>query len=100
MLRKEQLVFFFVFFLFFVLDVHSQFIPPAKFDGFVYKNGPINSDTIVIDAFLDPVCPYSRDSWPALKYAVESYGPSVGLMVHLFPLPSVIYSHYSFGLWK
>ncbi|KAK7855865.1 hypothetical protein CFP56_025930, partial [Quercus suber] len=57
-------------------------------DGFAYKHGRINSDTIVIDAFLDPVCPNSRDSWPALKHAVEYYSPHVGLMVHLFALPS------------
>ncbi|KAG7971603.1 hypothetical protein I3843_07G142800 [Carya illinoinensis] len=88
LLSHEKLAFLFVVFSLFVLDpVHSQFVPPAKFDGFVYENRPVNKDTIVIDAFLDPVCPASRDSWPPLKQAVQHYGPRVGLTVHLFPLP-------------
>lgn len=60
MMRQEHSALFDIFFLFIFVDVYSQFIPPAKIDAFVYKHGRINSDTIVIDAFLDPVCLYSR----------------------------------------
>ncbi|XP_041018021.1 uncharacterized protein LOC121260257 [Juglans microcarpa x Juglans regia] len=59
---------------------------------------PVNKDTIVIDAFLDPVCPYSRDSWPPLKQAVQHYGPRVGLTLCLFPSPSIAFSCYLFSL--
>lgn len=80
----------FLFFTLFAVNVRAQTLPPAKIDGFVYKNIRVNSDTIVIEAFYDPVCPDSRDSWPPLKQALRYYGSRAWLVVHLFPLPSVI----------
>lgn len=78
-------------FLFFTLSVlikgSAQSLPPPKIDGFVYENIPVNSDTIFIEAFYDPVCPDSRDSWPPLKEALRYYGSRTWLIVHLFPLP-------------
>ncbi|XP_031265439.1 uncharacterized protein LOC116123845 [Pistacia vera] len=79
--------------LFFVLNnssersVQAQSLPPAKYDGFVYKSRPVHSDTIMVEAFFDPVCPDSRDAWPSLKQALEHYSPRVSLVVHLLPLP-------------
>ncbi|GAV87694.1 Alba domain-containing protein/Thioredoxin_4 domain-containing protein [Cephalotus follicularis] len=67
--------------------VQAQDMPPAKFDGFVYTNHRVDSDTIVIEAFLDPVCPDSRDAWAPLKQVIDHYGPRVWLTVHLLPLP-------------
>lgn len=84
-----------VFLLFFILNhsskrsVQAQSLPPAKYDGFVYKSYPVDADTIIVEAFFDPVCPDSRDSWPTLKEALEHYGPRVSLVVHLLPLPLV-----------
>ncbi|KAF8022662.1 hypothetical protein BT93_F0240 [Corymbia citriodora subsp. variegata] len=69
------------------LTGNAQSLPPSKFDGFVYAEHRVDSGTIVIEAFLDPVCPDSRDSWPPLKQAVDYYGPRVWLVVHLLPLP-------------
>ncbi|GAB2232492.1 hypothetical protein Drorol1_Dr00011529 [Drosera rotundifolia] len=62
---------------------------PSTCDGFVYgnKRSKFNPDAIMIEAFLDPVCPESRDSWPLLKQAIQFYGPRVSLIVHTFPLP-------------
>ncbi|XP_058225506.1 uncharacterized protein LOC131334490 isoform X1 [Rhododendron vialii] len=84
----------FIFFSFVVLDHSGRFvnaqalIPPARIDGFVYKNRlPTGMDSIIIEAFLDPVCPDSRDSWPPLKRAIDYYGSSVSLVVHPFALP-------------
>ncbi|KAK9231963.1 hypothetical protein WN943_022204 [Citrus x changshan-huyou] len=65
----------------------SQSLPPAKYDGFLYANHPIDSDTIVIEAFFDPVCPDSKDAWPPLKQALQHYAPHVSLVVHLLLLP-------------
>ncbi|KAK3424956.1 hypothetical protein EUGRSUZ_F01691 [Eucalyptus grandis] len=65
----------------------AQSLPPARFDGFVYAEHRVDARTVVIEAFLDPVCPDSRDSWPPLKQAVDHYGPRVWLVVHLLPLP-------------
>ncbi|KAK9090565.1 hypothetical protein Sjap_023742 [Stephania japonica] len=74
--------------------VHAITIPP-KFDGFVYGNRPaFDPDAIIIEAFMDPVCPDSRDSWPPLKRALRHYGSRLLLIVHPFPLPSVPISYY------
>ncbi|KAI6690838.1 hypothetical protein NL676_027666 [Syzygium grande] len=67
--------------------VAAQSLPPPRRDGFVYTDGPVDSDTVVVEAFLDPVCPDSRDAWPPLKQALQYYGPRVWLVVHLLPLP-------------
>ncbi|XVF63639.1 hypothetical protein PTKIN_Ptkin09bG0102700 [Pterospermum kingtungense] len=67
--------------------VKAQSLPPAKYDGFLYTNHLVDSDAIKIEAFFDPVCPDSRDSWPPLKRAIQYYGSRVSLIVHLLPLP-------------
>ncbi|KAK1348060.1 T-kininogen 2 light chain like [Heracleum sosnowskyi] len=70
------------------LIVEAQSLVQPKYDGFVYKNKPASTDTIIIEAFFDPVCPDSRDAWPPLKQAVHHYTQaSVSLIVHTFPLP-------------
>lgn len=73
-----------------MVSVSRAQIPiPAKPDGFVYGGKPLAwGETVVVEAFLDPVCPDSRDAWPPLKKVVEHYGGSrVSVVVHLFPLP-------------
>ncbi|CAN1322911.1 hypothetical protein LINPERPRIM_LOCUS32564 [Linum perenne] len=67
--------------------VESQSLPSAKYDGFLYNNGPVDPNPILIEAFFDPVCPDSRDSWPPLKLALNHYGSRVSLRLHLLPLP-------------
>lgn len=74
--------------------IRAQIPIPARTDGFVYGGKPPAwGETVVVEAFLDPVCPDSRDAWPALQKAVEHYSPRVSLVVHLFPLP---YHSYAF----
>jgi hypothetical protein len=66
----------------------AQIPIPARTDGFVYGGKPPAwGETVVVEAFLDPVCPDSRDAWPALKKVVEHYSSRVSIVVHLFPLP-------------
>nr|GEV36070.1 putative thioredoxin superfamily protein [Tanacetum cinerariifolium] len=68
--------------------VLSQAIIPSRYDGFVYRKHAASTATVMIEAFYDPVCPDSRDSWAPLKQAVDHYGPKVvSLIVHTFPLP-------------
>ncbi|XP_030443864.1 uncharacterized protein LOC115666235 [Syzygium oleosum] len=74
-------------FAFAASGVAAQSLPPPRRDGFVYTDGRVDSDTVVVEAFLDPVCPDSRDAWPPLKQALRYYGPRVWLVVHLLPLP-------------
>lgn len=71
-----------------VVVVKAQSIP-AKLDGFVYggKMSEFNPNRILIEAFFDPVCPDTRDSWPPLKQALLHYASRVSLIVHPFPLP-------------
>lgn len=74
------------------LFVGGDYIPPAKLDGFVYNNRHFNFDTIQIEAFYDPLCPDSADSWPPLKKALDHYAARVSFVVHLLPLPFVLFS--------
>lgn len=78
--------------------VCAQSLPPAKLDGFVYEKHRVDWDAILIEAFVDPVCPDSRDAWPALKQVLQQYGSRVALVVHLLPLPSV--NSLSIGFWR
>ncbi|KAM3289481.1 hypothetical protein P3S67_017769 [Capsicum chacoense] len=73
--------------LLFIGSVYSQISIPSKQDGFWYENRNAKTDSILIEAFLDPVCPDSRDSWPPLKRAIQHYGSRISLVVHPFPLP-------------
>ncbi|XP_016505229.1 uncharacterized protein LOC107823148 [Nicotiana tabacum] len=68
-------------------SVSAQVSLPSKQDGFWYVNRVTKTDSILIEAFFDPVCPDSRDSWPPLKLALNHYGSHVSLVVHPFPLP-------------
>ncbi|KAF3322116.1 Thioredoxin [Carex littledalei] len=65
----------------------SQLPIPAKIDGFVYRMPSVWGESVVVEAFLDPVCPDSRDSWPPLKQALDYYSGRLSLVVHPFPLP-------------
>lgn len=71
-------------------SVHAQLVPPPRRDGFVYPPGrKIEPETILIEAYFDPVCPDCGDAWEPLKLAVDHYGSRVALVLHLIPLPSV-----------
>ncbi|KAL0923533.1 hypothetical protein M5K25_007594 [Dendrobium thyrsiflorum] len=71
-----------------VLNLSAAQTPiPAKYDGFVYGGGSLWKGLVIIEAFLDPMCPDSRDSWPPLKQTLEFYYPRVSLAVHPFALP-------------
>ncbi|KAL3505431.1 hypothetical protein ACH5RR_035272 [Cinchona calisaya] len=65
----------------------AQVSIPAKFDGFWYHNRLPKIDSVVIEAFFDPVCPDSRDSWKPLKQAIRRYDSRISLVFHTFPLP-------------
>ncbi|KAJ3692825.1 hypothetical protein LUZ60_011920 [Juncus effusus] len=60
---------------------------PAKFNGFAYSGSGSWKDSILIEAFLDPLCIDSKDSWPSLKKAIDQFHTGVSLIVHPFPLP-------------
>ncbi|KAL1542873.1 hypothetical protein AAHA92_19909 [Salvia divinorum] len=67
----------------------SQLSIPPVLDGYWYgeASAAVDEKKVLIEAFYDPVCPDSRDSWPPLKQAVEEFASRVRLVVHTFPLP-------------
>lgn len=78
----------FLIIVFWTQVLHAQLVPPARPDGFVYPPGRrVDPDSILIEAFFDPVCPDSRDAWPPLKQVFQRYGSRVSLLLHLLPLP-------------
>lgn len=81
-----------IFFIHIITNSHGPTVVaqptiPARFDGFVYENRQVQPNSIQIEAFLDPVCPDSREAWPPLKRVLGSYGERLSLTLHPFPLP-------------
>ena len=74
---------------YYLLFLQAQASVPPRYDGFAYGGGAAAAwkDAVLVEAFLDPLCPDSRDSWHPLKLAIERYAPRVSLIVHPFPLP-------------
>lgn len=78
----------FLIIVFWTQVLHAQLVPPARPDGFVYPPGRrVDPDSILIEAFFDPVCPDSKDAWPPLKQVFQRYGSRVSFLLHLLPLP-------------
>ncbi|CAL9094948.1 DSBA-like thioredoxin domain containing protein [Musa troglodytarum] len=69
------------------VHVEAQVPIPAKIDGFVYRGAPVWGHSVVVEAFFDPLCPDSRDSWPPLKQALHHYSDRLSVVVHPFALP-------------
>jgi hypothetical protein len=46
--------------------ITAQLLIPPRYDGFVYKDR-VTVNSVLVEAFFDPLCPYSRDSWWLLK---------------------------------
>ncbi|EFJ21304.1 hypothetical protein SELMODRAFT_271243 [Selaginella moellendorffii] len=64
-----------------------QFPIPRRYDGFAFGSYGGVQEPILVEAFFDPLCPDSKDSWPAIKQVAEEYGSEVKFIVHPFALP-------------
>ncbi|XP_073127828.1 uncharacterized protein [Henckelia pumila] len=84
---SDRLRFLCFFLLLIFSPIRCQAQIPAEHDGFWYGKRPDRAESVVVEAFFDPVCPDSRDSWPPLKKVVQYYGSRVTLVAHTFPLP-------------
>ncbi|KAL6655140.1 hypothetical protein ACP70R_005966 [Stipagrostis hirtigluma subsp. patula] len=83
---------------YYLLALHAQAsAPPPRYDGFAYGGGAAAAwkDAVLVEAFLDPLCPDSRDAWEPLRLAVDRYAPRVSLIVHPFPLPYHTYAFHA-----
>jgi hypothetical protein len=67
-----------------MIGVMAQTPIPNRPDG--YTNGPAGAP-VVIDAFVDMLCPDSAATWPMLLELPEHYGDNLQLNFHTFPLP-------------
>lgn len=76
--------------VFYASGVRAQEVPiPPRPLGYVHAYGQTTNLTAVqIDAFLDPLCPDSKQAFPTLLQVANHYGPDVlTLRLHMFPLP-------------
>lgn len=69
-----------------VKEVGAIFDAPPQEDGFHYPT-PLPTLPIVLEAYGDPMCPFSKADWPTIKRVVRFYGDKLFLSVHLFPVP-------------
>uniref|UniRef100_A0A0D9XG72 Thioredoxin-like fold domain-containing protein n=1 Tax=Leersia perrieri TaxID=77586 RepID=A0A0D9XG72_9ORYZ len=70
-------------FSYYLLVLHAQAsVPSPRYDGFAYGDAATAAwkDTVLVEAFLDPLCPDSRDAWAPLRLAVDRYAPRVSLI--------------------
>lgn len=68
----------------------AQFAIPKHYDGFVYTTGnqQVGQGPIEWEAFFDPLCPFSKMSWPIVKEVKEQYdSSSLVFIMHPFPVP-------------
>lgn len=72
--------------------IAAQLPIPPRYDGFVYKDR-VTVNSVLVEAFFDPLCPDSRDSWWPLKEVLRFYDDKITFIVHPFALP---YHHNSF----
>uniref|UniRef100_A0A0D6R6T8 Uncharacterized protein n=1 Tax=Araucaria cunninghamii TaxID=56994 RepID=A0A0D6R6T8_ARACU len=66
--------------------IASQLPIPSRYDGFVYRDR-IFPNSVLVEAFFDPLCPDSRDSWWPLKEVLHYYRDNITFIVHPFALP-------------
>lgn len=70
-----------------VCSVCAQTPIPNRPDGFASPYGGAADSPVVLDAFVDLLCPASQAAWPTLGQVIASYKGQVRLVTHLFPLP-------------
>ena len=74
--------------LFFAMlaSAFSQVPIPSRPDGYAISTAPATSP-VVIDAFVDLLCPDCKAAWPTLKAVIAAYPSDVYFLLHTFPLP-------------
>lgn len=69
----------------FIGVVCSQVPIPSRPDGYGV-GGPADAH-VVIEMFMDPLCPGCKASWPTLLQVIQAYGTRIHTRIHTFPLP-------------
>ena len=58
---------------------------PLRPDGYGV-GGPADAH-VVVEMFLDPLCPGCQASWPTMLQLVQAYETRIHFRIHTFPLP-------------
>ena len=58
---------------------------PLRPDGYGV-GGPADAH-VVIEMFLDLLCPDCKGSWPTVLQVIQAYGTRIHFRIHTFPLP-------------
>lgn len=65
--------------------VSAQVPIPSRPDGYGV-GGPADAH-VVIEMFLDLLCPDCKASWPIVLQVIQAYGTRIHFRIHTFPLP-------------
>jgi protein-disulfide isomerase len=65
--------------------VSAQVPIPSRPDGYGV-GGPADAH-VVIEMFLDLLCPDCKASWPTVLQVIQTYGTRIHFRIHTFPLP-------------
>ncbi|CAF1460582.1 unnamed protein product [Rotaria sordida] len=65
--------------------ISAQVPIPSRPDGYGV-GGPADAH-VVVEMFLDPLCPGCKASWPTVLQVIQAYGTRIHLRIHTFPLP-------------
>jgi protein-disulfide isomerase len=65
--------------------VSAQIPIPNRPDGYGV-GGPADAH-VVIDMFLDLLCPDCKATWPIVLQVIQAYGTKIHFRIHTFPLP-------------
>lgn len=64
---------------------YAQFAIPIRPDGYGV-GGPADAH-VVVEMFLDLLCPDCKASWPTALQVIQAYGTKIHFRIHTFPLP-------------
>lgn len=65
--------------------ISAQVPIPNRPDGYGV-GGPADAH-VVVEMFLDPLCPGCQAAWPTLLQVIQAYGTRIHVRIHTFPLP-------------
>jgi thiol-disulfide isomerase/thioredoxin len=65
--------------------VSAQVPIPSRPDGYGV-GGPADAH-VVVEMFLDPLCPACKATWPTVLQLIQAYGTRIHVRIHTFPLP-------------
>lgn len=65
--------------------ISAQVPIPSRPDGYGV-GGPADAH-VVVEMFLDPLCPGCQAAWPTLLQVIQAYGTKIHVRIHTFPLP-------------